>query len=152
MDMKRLINTFVVACMVVLFTTALVQAETNPETNSTASLFDFDESNMNAQLESATQLEAYLEQHPQTTSAQVNELGFNGIHQGLDSRTFSAGFSMDDMEWGAFAWGFCCWPVGFFTVAINDETTKDEKASYWIGVVVSAVVGGLTAGLGALSN
>jgi hypothetical protein len=43
------------------------------------------------------------------------------------------GFSLDDMDWASFAWGFCCCPVGFFVVAINKNKDKDQKVSFWIG-------------------
>ncbi|MFC2136950.1 hypothetical protein ACFLTE_02130 [Bacteroidota bacterium] len=56
----------------------------------------------------------------------------------------SSSFSIDDMDWGAFAWGFCCCPIGFFVVAINDEKDSDQKLSYWIGVGVSAVLGAIS--------
>jgi hypothetical protein len=50
------------------------------------------------------------------------------------------GFSLDDMDWASFAWGFCCCPVGFFVVAINKNKDKDQKVSYWIGYGVSALL------------
>ena len=56
-----------------------------------------------------------------------------------------AAFDIDDMEWGAFAWGFCCSPIGFFTVAISDDKSNNEKLSYWIGVVVSSILGSISA-------
>ena len=52
----------------------------------------------------------------------------------------NAMFSIDDMDWGAFAWGFCCCPVGFFVVAIDDSASQDSKTSYWVGVIVNAVL------------
>jgi len=151
MDSKRLILAYIVACTMMLFSTVQLQADT-PEGQSTASMFEFDETRMNDQLQPAVELESYLNDHPEVSMTHLEGQGFSAINKGFDNRTFSAGFDFDDMEWGAFAWGFCCWPVGFFTVAINDETTKDEKASYWIGVVVSAVVGGLAGGVGATVN
>ncbi len=54
-------------------------------------------------------------------------------------------FGVDDMEWGAFAWGFCCSPIGFFLVAISDEKSNNEKLSYWIGVVISSLLGSIAA-------
>lgn len=53
-------------------------------------------------------------------------------------------FGLDDMEWGPFAWGFCCWPVGFFVVAINSNKSKNEKLSFWIGTCVSVVFSGIS--------
>ena len=49
-------------------------------------------------------------------------------------------FTIDDMDWGSFAWGFCCCPIGFFVVAINDDKTQEQKTSYWIGVIAGVVL------------
>ena len=49
-------------------------------------------------------------------------------------------FGIEDMEWGAFALGFCCSPIGFFLVAISDERSNNEKLSYWIGVVINSLL------------
>lgn len=57
-----------------------------------------------------------------------------------------AAWSIDDMEWGSFAWGFCCWPIGFFVVAINSDKSKDEKLSFWIGTGVSIVLSAISGG------
>jgi hypothetical protein len=59
-------------------------------------------------------------------------------------------FSIDDMDWGSFAWGFCCWPIGFFVVAINKNKDGDQKLSFWIGLAVNVVLGGIGAIGGAL--
>lgn len=63
----------------------------------------------------------------------------DGISGGDDS-----GFSLDDMDWGAFAWGFCCCPVGFFVVAVNGNKDNDQKLSYWIGFGVSTLISVIT--------
>lgn len=59
--------------------------------------------------------------------------------EGFDLAT-SPHFSIDDMDWGAFAWGFCCWPIGFFVVAINSSKDSDQKLSFWIGAATSVVL------------
>lgn len=43
-------------------------------------------------------------------------------------------FSISDMDWGGFAWGFCCCPVGLFTVVLNDGKSQQAKTSFWIGL------------------
>ena len=49
------------------------------------------------------------------------------------------------VDWNSFAWGFCCCPVGFFTVAVNNNSDSDMKTSYWIGaascVSLFAIIG-----------
>ncbi|MCC6721265.1 MAG: hypothetical protein IT243_03620 [Bacteroidia bacterium] len=49
-------------------------------------------------------------------------------------------FSFDEMDWISFAWGFLCCPVGFFIVVLDDDKTKEEKTSFWIGVIASVVL------------
>ena len=49
-------------------------------------------------------------------------------------------FRIEDMDWGSFAWGFCCCPIGFFTVAVNSSKSQNEKLSYWIGVGVNTIL------------
>jgi hypothetical protein len=34
------------------------------------------------------------------------------------------------MNWKAFAWGFCCWPIGIFTVMLKDSSTREDKISF----------------------
>ncbi len=56
----------------------------------------------------------------------------------------SGGFSIDQMDWGAFAWGFCCCPVGFFVVAVNKNKSSESKISYWIGWAAGIVVNSIS--------
>ena len=35
------------------------------------------------------------------------------------------------MDWASFAWGFCCWPVGFFVVVTNKDKDSNQKKSFW---------------------
>lgn len=55
-----------------------------------------------------------------------------------------SGWSIDDMDWGSFAWGFCCCPIGFFVVAISSNKDSDQKLSYWIGVGVNVVLSAIS--------
>jgi hypothetical protein len=68
----------------------------------------------------------------------------------LSDNPLMQNFSIDDMDWGSFAWGFCCWPIGFFVVAINKKKDSDQKLSFWIGMGVSVVLGAIGSIGGAL--
>jgi hypothetical protein len=59
----------------------------------------------------------------------------------------SSAFSLDSMDWKSFAWGFCCCPVGFFVVVLNDDKDSDQKLSYWIGVAVNVVLSAISNGV-----
>jgi hypothetical protein len=64
---------------------------------------------------------------------------------GLSSHPMSPNFSINEMDWGAFAWGFCCWPIGFFVVVTNKNKEPNSKLSYWIGLGTSLVFSGVSA-------
>lgn len=53
-------------------------------------------------------------------------------------------FTFDDMQWDSFAWGFCCWPIGIFTVLLNEDKDKNHKISYFIGWGTSIVLGSIS--------
>ncbi|MGB3468652.1 MAG: hypothetical protein WBA74_25430 [Cyclobacteriaceae bacterium] len=62
----------------------------------------------------------------------------------VNSIEATEGFSIDDMDWGSFAWGLLCCPIGFFVVAINGNKSKEQKTSFWIGWGVGVVLNLLT--------
>ncbi len=110
---------------------------------SQSDLFSYNADEVEAQFQELNKLENYV--------LNTHDLNYNTIitssvclNSESSSSIGSSSFSFDSMDWGAFAWGFCCCPIGFFVVAINDEKTSDQKASYWIGVVVSAVIGAIS--------
>lgn len=61
------------------------------------------------------------------------------LKEGISSSA-AAGFAFEDMDWAAFAWGFCCCPVGLFVVALNKDKEQEQKMSYWIGVGTNVVL------------
>lgn len=103
--------------------------------------FQYDEIMVATQLQEVTELENTL---------LANNFSLNGAPESsylagyMSAMATPAPFSIDDMDWGAFAWGFCCWPVGFFVVAINNSKTSDQKLSFWIGMGVSVVVSAIS--------
>ena len=59
------------------------------------------------------------------------------------SRFSSASTEEFYFDFEGFAWGFCCCPIGFFVIAINDNKDQDQKVSYWIGVISNTVLSAL---------
>lgn len=112
---------------------------------SAADLFSYDNDALQTEFAEIQQLEDYVVANGdlsltevQATSAEVLEgINFNILET---ASPVGAMFSIEDMDWGSFAWGFCCWPVGFFVVAINNNKTSDQKLSFWIGLGVSVVL------------
>ena len=74
-----------------------------------------------------------------TLSAEIihDKFGIENLSLKADARER---FSMDEMDWGAFAWGLLCCPIGFFVVAINGNKTQDQKTSFWIGWGVGVAI------------
>lgn len=105
--------------------------------------FSFNETEFHNELSALTEMENLAKTQGLTySSLQSNDKYANLL---TEMSMNQASFSFEDIDWGAFAWGFCCWPVGFFVVAINKNKDSDQKLSFWIGVITSAVVGGLGA-------
>jgi len=115
-------------------------------------LFKLDEKSLNVEFAELNKLENYVISNQGIT---LNELFKNNnvLTCFLNKESTSSPtpmdvmFTIDDMDWGAFAWGFCCCPCGFFTVAISDEKDNNQKLSYWIGVITSTLLDAAVYGL-----
>jgi len=113
-----------------------------------AGLFELDEEKISAEFTELNELEAYVAMNENVTIHNIYEenaglvSGMN-LSYGPEGMMARNGFSLDDMEWGSFAWGFCCWPIGIFTVLLNNDKGSNHKISYFIGlgtaVVLSAI-------------
>ncbi len=120
-----------------------------------AQLFSYDKEAVEATFSGLNELEeqvlSYSENVEGLYFATVDLTGFN-----KPVGAASPLFSISEMDWGAFAWGFCCCPVGLFTVVFNDDKSKASKTSYWIGVGVNfafnIIMAILNAMLGVMSS
>ncbi len=76
----------------------------------------------------------------------INEITATSTINLITSEPFS-GSSANEfyVDWKSFAWGFCCCPVGFFTVAVSNNADYDMKTSYWIGVAANVCLNGISA-------
>ncbi|RUA32164.1 MAG: hypothetical protein DSY77_12140 [Bacteroidetes bacterium] len=136
--MKRLLLA-VAACFVL--------ASSSYATN--ADLFELNEEKINAEFAELNELETYVSMNENITLHSIYEKnaglvdGMN-LSYGPEGMMARNGFTLDDMEWGSFAWGFCCWPIGIFTVLLNNDKGSNHKISYFIGLGTSVVLGALT--------
>lgn len=136
--MKKLLLA-VAACFVV--------ASSSYATN--ADLFELNEEKINAEFTELNELEAYVSMNENVTihSLYVENAGLvDGmkLSYGPEGMMARNGFTLDDMQWGSFAWGFCCWPIGIFTVLLNDDKGNNHKVSYFIGIGTSLLIGALS--------
>ena len=44
------------------------------------------------------------------------------------------------MDWGSFAWGLLCCPVGFFVVVTNKDKEQAQKTSFWVGWLTAVII------------
>ncbi|MBI1183428.1 hypothetical protein GC194_04115 [bacterium] len=108
----------------------------------TAQLFDFNSEAIEAEFNQINQFESYVSNHEGLTFNDMQNSGSLSQFD-LNWNSFDASaapmFGISDMDWNAAVCGFCCWPIGIFTVILNDNKDSDSKISYLIGVGVSLV-------------
>ncbi|MBF69656.1 MAG: hypothetical protein CL837_01755 [Crocinitomicaceae bacterium] len=121
---------------------------------SNADLFSYDLSEITTELSDLELVENVIAQNQNST---VEEINTQIINNNFLSSSFETNYNsslalraglIDDMDWGSFAWGFCCWPVGFFVVITNKDKDSNQKKSFWIGLGTSFVLS-LISGAGA---
>lgn len=136
--MKRLLLA-VAACFVI--------ASSSYATN--ADLFELNEEKINAEFAELNKLEAYVSMNENVTIHNIYQenaglvTGMN-LSYGPEGMMGHNRFSLDEMEWGSFAWGFCCWPIGIFTVLLNNDKGSNHKISFFIGLGTSVLLGALS--------
>jgi hypothetical protein len=121
-----------------LLAAALVfAAYVNNSFASTADAFAYDENTVSAQLTEATQIENYVAANGDVTftELQADANAASALNLG-NFNANTASFTFDDMNWKAFLWGFCCWPIGIFTVLIKSDSTREDKISFVIGAAI----------------
>ena len=114
---------------------------------SNADLFSYNETAIETEFATLTELESYVSEN----GASLSELNANNYLSSLNLDNKIAAnanpmFSFDDIDWVSFAWGFCCWPVGCFVVVLNGNKDSDQKASFWIGLGASYVLSAISGG------
>tara|TARA_B110000483_G_scaffold224284_1_gene282940 strand:- start:403 stop:855 length:453 start_codon:yes stop_codon:yes gene_type:complete len=123
-----------------IFTVVLAFAFIFKASASNVDLFSYDLSEINTELSDLEVVENIIAQNQNSTIDEINRkiINNNLLNSSFDTNYKSSlmvrnAFTSDDMDWGAFAWGFCCWPVGLFVVATNNDKEQSQKKSYWIG-------------------
>ena len=121
-----------------------------------SSLFSYDKNEITTEFSQIQQLESVILINRDITISdlelmEISWLDDINLEAMKTTSPVSAMFTIDDMDWGAFAWGWCCCPIGFFVVAIDDTASQDSKTSYWVGVIVSAALSAISS-IGAYST
>ena len=108
-----------------------------------ADLFDIDEASLDQEFASLNELEAnLLYQNPGLTLSELtesdqlllNRLELNAAE--LNANPFQPSFDLlTDIEWAAFAWGFCCGTVGV-EIELHSDRGYEYNNSGLIGCAV----------------
>lgn len=110
--------------------------------------FEFDQQKFENDFQDVNQLEKHVKNNPDMNFNQVQNqnpglLEGTNIAKSASANALAAAFNFpDDMDWGSFAWGFLCWPIGLFTVVFDESESEASRISYLIGILAAAAVGG----------
>ncbi len=102
--------------------------------------FAYDKNELNRDFSTLNELSAYVDQSGETYSEMPKSKIFQENFELTNDVLVKPNLKMDAVDWGAFAWGFCCWPIGVFVIAINDDKDKDSKNSFVAGIASSVIV------------
>lgn len=105
--------------------------------------FSYDKIELSENFSEIDLISNYIDQNEIT----FNELSKNHLFEGnielTNQISVKPNLKFEDVDWGAFAWGFCCFPVGIFTVLINDKKDQKSKDSLWAGLGASSILSSL---------
>ena len=114
---------------------------------SNADLFSYDLSEISTELSDLKVVENVLSLNQNSTIEEINTqiISNNFLSSSFDTKYKSSfisrnAFTIDEMDWGSFAWGLLCCPVGFFVVVTNKDKEQAQKTSFWIGWLTAVVV------------
>ena len=118
---------------------------------SNADLFSYDLSEINTELLDLEVVENVIAQNQNSTTDEINRkiINNNFLNSSFDTNYKSSliarnAFTMDDMDWGAYAWGLLCCPVGFFVVVTNKDKEKAQKTSFFAGWLTAVIINSIT--------
>ncbi|GAB4404473.1 MAG: hypothetical protein OHK0039_04660 [Bacteroidia bacterium] len=149
--MTKLLYTWVLIalCSTVVRAAVAPEVPESPAPTATASLFAIDEAALEDDFASLDELEQYLLtngtiSYSDLQQSQAPLLASMGLDNLEGDSPLAPAFSIDEMVWIAFVWGFLCCPIGFFVVAINKNKDSNSKISFWVGWAVGVVLGGIS--------
>ena len=103
-----------------------------------SSPFSYDKNELNTEFSQLNKVSSYIDY----TNVSFDELSNSHIFDGKIELTKAIALHPDlkfrDVDWGAFALGFCCFPVGIFTILRNDNKRQESKNSFCIGFLGGA--------------
>ena len=114
---------------------------------SNADLFSYDLSEISTELSDLKVVENVLSLNQNSTIEEINTqiISNNFLSSSFDTKYKSSfisrnAFTIDEMDWGSFAWGLLCCPVGFFVVVTNKDKEHAQKTSFWVGWLTAVII------------
>jgi hypothetical protein len=101
--------------------------------------FSYDKNALTTEFSQLDKIETYVEKNNVSYTELSNSPVFEGNIELTNAIAVKPNLKFEDVDWGSFAWGFCCWPVGIFTVLINDDKDQNSKNSFWAGLGGSVI-------------
>ena len=118
---------------------------------SNADLFSYDLSEISTELSDLEVVENVITYNQNSTIEEINKkiINNNFLSSSFDTNYNSSlmsrnAFTLDDMDWGAYAWGLLCCPVGFFVVVTNKDKEKAQKTSFFAGWLTAVIINSIT--------
>lgn len=101
--------------------------------------FSYDKNSLTNEFSQLDKVDAYVDQTNVSYTELANSPVFKGNIEITNAIAVKPNLKFEDVDWGSFAWGFCCWPVGVFTVLINDDEDQNSKNSFWAGLASATI-------------
>ena len=96
--------------------------------------FSYDKNSLTNEFNELDKVAAYVDQNNVSYTELSNSHIFKGNIELTNAIAVKPNLKFEDVDWGAFAWGFCCWPIGIFTVILKDDVDKNSKNSFFAGI------------------
>lgn len=102
--------------------------------------FSYDKNALKNEFSQLDKIETYIDETNATYAELSNSTSFKDNIELTNAIAVKPNLKFEDVDWGAFAWGFCCWPIGVFTVLLKDDVEKDSKNSFFAGIASRVIV------------
>ena len=118
-----------------------------------SSEFSYDKDALSTEFSQLDQVATFVDKNNVSYAELTNTHVFEGNLELTNHIAVKPNFGFDDMDWKAFAWGFCCWPIGIFLYMLpSRDKSSEEKTSFWIGALTGVVLGAIGGGGSSSSN
>ena len=105
--------------------------------------FSYDKSSLISEFSQLDKVAAYVDETNVSYTELSNSPVFEGNIELTNAIAVKPNLKFEDVDWGAFAWGFCCWPVGVFTVILKDDVDNNSKNSFFAGIASKVIATGV---------